>query len=65
MLYNNGENVFQIWLTNATKGKELWKLNKRKGFYNFVKYVTEQEIKELQRKKNCKVIDKTVTAVEV
>ena len=63
MLYN--ENVFQIWLTNATKGKELWKLNKRKGFYNFVKYVTEQEIKELQRKKNCKVFDKTVTAVEV
>ena len=22
MLYNNGENVFQIWLTNATKGKD-------------------------------------------
>lgn len=58
------KNVYKIDITTATKGKELWKLNKRKGFYNFIKYVTDEDIKNLQKKeKGCQIIDKTKNKV--
>ena len=54
------KNIYKIDITTAEKGKELWRLNKRKGFYNFIKYVTDEDIKNLQKKeKDCQIIDKT------
>ena len=58
------QNTYQIDITTQARGKELWKLNKRKGFYNFIKYVTDDDIALLKKKeKNCIIIDKTIKKV--
>ena len=38
----------KIMLEKGKKGIEVWKLN-RKGFYNFVKYITPNEIDNLAK----------------